>query len=1682
MMKTKRTIGQKKMLAAAMPRSTEFWTRELAEAIPSVYPADFHGSAQPSGERCSASAVLPSELLAKAAEACGASGGERGEMLASAVIALVYSAYNGVAEDLLLHYSPDGERPSLPLRVRASEGMTFRELFRLVREAGERMEEHADYPVDLLMPAASIEVCACGEGISEPAAPLAVTYASGEGEADGLLTVSADASRYMEDTVRSLPGRLILLLEGAARTPEQSLLRLELSTSWDRSVSDCMNATAQPYSDDAALTDLFRLSFEARGNRPAILGPDGALTYAEAERLSEQAAALVLEAADGSDEIVAILADRSPEFLVGVLGILRAGRAYLPLDPRAPEERNARILSQSGARLVLSSAKYAGLVPEGMSVLPLDSLPASGAAVSGGPAAAPRSLAYVIFTSGSTGMPKGVSVSHGSAVNRIEWMQKAYPLGPDDVILHKTPATFDVSVWELFWWLIAGCSVALLPPNEEANPEAILEAIERSSATTLHFVPSMLNAFLDYAGSTGSLPRLRSLRRVFCSGEALSPHHVGKFHELLGGQAELINLYGPTEATVDVSYHLTQPGDHPVPIGRPIDNLRLYVVDELGRQRPVGMVGELCIAGVGVAEGYIRDPERTAERFVAMPRLGEERVYMTGDLARLRADGSIDYLGRNDRQVKVRGFRIELGEIEAAMTSLPGVSDALVLGHVEGDGQLHLYGFVLPSGPPVEARELNEGLAALLPKYMIPEEIVVVDAIPLTPNGKADRAALLALRGRQDEPSLGRIPPTTEEELRMAGIWESVLGVQGIGVTDNFFALGGNSINFVTVLALANEQGRKITFQQLFKNPTIRGLLESADEGGDGEELEQEVGPFGLVSAEDRNRMPAGIEDAYPMSMLQAGLVYQSIVMQGDNNYHDIVSYLISGKIDVPVFREAVRRLVAEQPIFRTSYNLRDFSRYMQLVHESPDRLPLNVYDLSGLRTREEQERWYEDWFWKEQHRSFQWESPGLVQLHIHILSDDLYRYSISQHNSALDGWSMNKVHAYLFQTYFDLKNGASRRSVRISGNDHNRYFIYLEQRAIQSEAHRKFWREQLDGAPSGLIPRARPSRPGRGNEVIFHDVKLPEGLSGKLVRLAAELMVPVKDILLASHIKFQSLLTRTNDVFTGYEIGGRPERLGAEDALGVFLNTMPFRVVLDEGGSWRELIRSVYDAEAAALPYRRYPMAQVKQDQGNRSILFETVFNFTHFYSLKDIRDLPGFDLIDVRAAAITEFPLRIEYSRHFYTDEVELSLHYHTAEYDAEDMAAFGEVFIDILQSMVDRTEEAHAEPSASLRLARFDRLPGGHAEVSGLAQDGPAEAASRTDESGQDAGKPDYLAAAGRIKEIWSAVLGRPQEELDMDDDFFLIGGSSLSAMKVSLLLDKQVPLKTIMQKSILRELALEIMIAGGAEEASAQLLQCLTRSSEAARSVVFFPYAGGNALNFLPAAKAIEAMDADIAVYALELPGHDPHSGSGSLTDFHTLARKAADEIGSRLGRTELILWGHCVGTALALEVARLLEERSLPPQKLVLAAKTIGRPHDILETIGNAERLEFADIAGLHAEWSGTDELSTLGEDYERHLVRSFAHDSIESNRYLLSLWDREGEVSLRTPAVAVFAQDDPATADFEGSWSRWSRWVPGLELKVFGAGGHYFCRTLPSDVAAFIREEADSLSRPLAPR
>lgn len=1098
------------------------------------------------------------------------------------------------------------------------------------------------------------------------------------------VSLSSISAKYPEEYRKTILADFVSIFCQIAENIKGNRSDLIYSSEVSQSViKDFINGPTSEFSTDYRLEHLLAEQAKNNPNKQAVTFGQQQVSYGELNKFANRVAAHLVDEGIVAGDRVAISMDRSVEMLAAIFGVLKVGAAYVPVDPSYPEKRQVYILEDSDAKLVISlSDKAKGHFNGLKSVVVNDEFLQQGVNEVIGSPGCSTDVAYIIYTSGSTGNPKGVMVEHRSVFNRIEWMQNEYCLGADDVILQKTPISFDVSVWELFWWLRVGASVCLLKPGGEKDPSEIIDAIEQGRVTHMHFVPSMLDAFIGFLRTSGDARRLQSLKTVFTSGEALGLHQSEGFLNLVSKHdTRLANLYGPTEATVDVTYYNCQLGEarRSIPIGKPIQNTGIYIVDERGYTVSPGVKGELLIAGVNLARGYHNRPELSSEKFYKSGILDGTRVYRSGDLARWQIDGNIEYLGRIDDQVKIRGFRIELGEIEAALRDFKEIEDARVCALSRDDGSKYLASYVV-ANEDFEPEAIQDALRSSLPAHMVPPYLVAMEKFPLTPNGKLDRKALPDPRNQLEE-SAGTAT-TTEAEQTLLTIWQNVLGISSINVDSNFFSLGGDSISALSVISEAREHSLEISFQDLFEHPTVKAVasrvkIVSDDLEGDRYE------PFSMLSEEDAARLPNGIDDAYPLSKLQAGLIFQSELVKGASWYHDIQTYRINAPFNEEKFSDALGRMISEHPIFRTSYHLEGFSQFIQIVHRNVP-LPLFVEDWSGLG-EDAQARELEKFYDVESHYEFNWSKPELIRIHIQILSDDSFNYNLSFHDSALDGWSINQLHTKLL-SYFAQEEDAEAVSGSLKAEDNFlRKYIKLENDSISDPDHNKYWQNKLEGFEPLVLPCLKETETDIP-KIDYYDIEIGRTLSESIKNVSKELSVPVKTVLMAAHLKVLSFMTNSTKIVTGYEHSGRPEEQNVDQAIGLFLNSIPFIIELQSGESWSSLISRAHRMESEFLPYRRFPMSEMKKIVGITESLFQSVFNFTHFHMLKSLKKLPGMTNLDVRVRAETEFPLRAEFSQDSYTDEVKLSLHYHTNFFDDSHISNIAGYYFEALRSIAD------------------------------------------------------------------------------------------------------------------------------------------------------------------------------------------------------------------------------------------------------------------------------------------------------------------------------------------------------------------------------------------------------------
>ncbi|ANT61953.1 non-ribosomal peptide synthetase [Salipiger sp. CCB-MM3] len=631
------------------------------------------------------------------------------------------------------------------------------------------------------------------------------------------LEIDSNPALYTAEDARAHLHRLAAFLTAALEAETLAEVPTLTASEQQWAVQE-VNASDHPL-PETTLTELITAQMAATPEAPAVVFEDRTLSYAELDRRSAALAAALRARGAGPGKVVGVALPRSEHLAVALVAILRAGAAYVPLDPENPAPRLAVLIERTGAVALLAERD---LDAGGMAPFAPEDWPATGAAPE--PGITPDDLAYILFTSGSTGEPKGVMIEHRAIVNRLLWMRDHYGFGPSDRILQKTPTTFDVSVWELFLPFLCGATQVFAAPGAHRDPSAIARLVRREAITTMHFVPSMLSAFLEAPASEGL-----ALTRVFCSGEALTAEHRERFHARIS--AQLHNLYGPTEAAVDVTYWDAAPDDRsaPLPIGFPVWNTRVQVLD--GRMRPVppGVHGQLYLGGVQLARGYLGRPDLTEERFIPDPFRPGERLYATGDVAYLRPDGAVVYAGRADHQVKIRGMRIEPGEIEAAIKQTGLVRDAVVLARSDGGTEPRLVAYVL-AAPGFDSAPLLAELATALPAHMVPSAVVTLDSWPMTTSGKLDRKALPAplLEMPQGAPPVGPV------EERLAALYREVLHLPDTPSREaDFFDLGGDSLTALTLsFRIEATFGQDPGLGQIFETPGLAQLaraLEMAD-------------------------------------------------------------------------------------------------------------------------------------------------------------------------------------------------------------------------------------------------------------------------------------------------------------------------------------------------------------------------------------------------------------------------------------------------------------------------------------------------------------------------------------------------------------------------------------------------------------------------------------------------------------------------------------------------------------------------------------------------------------------------------------------------------------------------------------------------------------------------------------
>ncbi|NJP79518.1 amino acid adenylation domain-containing protein, partial [Streptomyces sp. AA8] len=1053
---------------------------------------------------------------------------------------------------------------------------------------------------------------------------------------------------FDHEGAQRIADRFLHLLTLFADAPETPLARLDLLLPDEsRSLAGEWNATDRPVPGGTLVTRFAGQAAETP-DATAVVYEDRELTYRQLDELSDGLAGELAAAGAGPDRIVAVAVPRSAELMVSLLGVLKSGAAYLPLDLDHPAERLAGTVADAAPVCVLTTgAEHPRLswlqdVPVLLADAPRAAAPLHQ------PAAAPQHAAYVIYTSGSTGRPKGVVVTHEAIVNRLDWMRDAYGIGPGDRILQKTPASFDVSVWEFFLPLVSGAAVVLARPGGHREPDYLAALAGRASVTTAHFVPSMLTAFTSAAEQDETIrSAFRGVRRVFCSGEALPAAAVDRF-AALWPHTELHNLYGPTEAAVDVTYHRTEPGAGVVPIGRPVWNTRLHVLDAALRPVPVGVPGELYLAGVQLARGYLERPGLTASRFVADPQgPAGTRMYRTGDLVRRRADGAVEYLGRTDDQVKVRGFRIELGEIEAVLAAHPSVRHTAVLVRTTPAGAQHVVAYVVPApGTDAGPDALREACAARLPEYMVPSAFVTLDALPLSVNGKIDRKALPDAAPDAGA-TAGDREPATETEAALCALFAEVLELPGVGVHDDFFRLGGDSIVSIRLVGAARAAGLTLSPRDVFEGRTPAGLAERA---GHGAPAGDTTGPAPAAelpepSAQDAAAVRAavpGVTEIWPLSPLQQGLLFEALYDEDALDVYtsrDVVT--LRRPVPVETLRTAVTAVLDRHPNLRAGFLHDGLDRPVQFIPAGTT-VPVTETDLRTLapEAADAELRRLQD---AEARTRFDLADPPLVRLSSVLTPDGRQHVLVTHHTLLWDGWSTGLFLQELLACCHALVTGGTLPQPGPAGDRPLAYRDFLAWLHTQdTTAGEEAWRTALAGVdePTLIAPQARERAALLPEE---HVTELTAALSSRITGYARTHGLTLNTVLSGVWSLLLAGLTGRQDVVFGTTVSGRPAELtGIDRTIGMFLNTVPVRARLDRHETVTAYLARLQGEQAALLPHHQLSLGTIQRAAG-AGRLFDTLQVLRNTPVDQDERDRIGqaLGVDDVTDVDATHFPL---------------------------------------------------------------------------------------------------------------------------------------------------------------------------------------------------------------------------------------------------------------------------------------------------------------------------------------------------------------------------------------------------------------------------------------------------------
>lgn len=1015
---------------------------------------------------------------------------------------------------------------------------------------------------------------------------------------------------FCEDTVERFLSYYMNILGVIPASGEIRIKDIDIMSREERyMILQEFNHTVAPYPKHSTILDLFREQVRQHPNRIAIKCRDNSLTYEELWNCSCYMANSLHKKGVCEETVVGIMMERSAELIIAILAVQLCGGTYLPIDKQYPEERKLYMLDDSDAKfLLVCGAESREWIPKAYGGEVIDAAQASDHTgitefVS---LAKPEHLAYIIYTSGSTGTPKGVLIEHRALVNRLNWMQKKYPISEYDCILQKTNYTFDVSVWELFWYLMAGSSVYLLEPGGESNPAAIVNAIYEKQITVIHFVPSMLAVFFEYLESQKEVKKLESLKWIFSSGEALSASTVHKFHSLFEGnkKIQLVNLYGPTEAAIDVTYYdCMSKTDTQIPIGRPIDNIRILILNKDGQLSPVGVPGELYISGAGLARGYLNQPKLTDESFIPNPFYEPEdgveykRIYRTGDLSKWLADGNIAYLGRTDAQVKIRGYRIELGEIEAVLLSYTGINNAVVMEWDQKGKEKKLAAF-LTADKGLDERNLRAYLAEKIPSYMVPAHIAFLDEIPVNKSGKADRKALLDYEFKTELKGVDAAADAYQKW--MVSAFSELLGIEEalIGTESDFFELGGNSISSIQLHnRILSKFPIRMELMDIFTIKTVLELAEFIKTAAEQSDTEPKASE-GLPLLK-RNSYSNG--EYYEASPNQKRIYVAMELEKNKTAYNMPVAYRLRGDVSPEKVEESFLKLLDRHDSLRMTFHMRGGTPVFKVSSFA-------IVANACFSYEECHEAHIKDWMEKFI-IPFDLEHGPLIRSKLIKVKKDEYYFLLDMSHIISDGMSIHII----LNDFFSFYSGKKLPSLPYHYYDYTLWQNQLRN-SDAGKLEENYWMERfLERNDSYAIPadytRTRDTTSDADSLTFFIENERME----RMEEYAKQEDCTIFHLLFAVYNIILSYRTGSEDIIIGIPVSGRSTQ-ELMNIVGLFFNTLAIRSRPLRDLSFREFLDQVKSNILKDFEYSEYPFDQLVErlnlrGENNRDPFINTMF-----------------------------------------------------------------------------------------------------------------------------------------------------------------------------------------------------------------------------------------------------------------------------------------------------------------------------------------------------------------------------------------------------------------------------------------------------------------------------------------